>query len=46
MGRSVCFKLFEHPGRYDAMDTQNPFNAIKVVECGEGVSAAFGTKLR
>ena len=28
-----------------AMDKQNPFNAIKVVECGEGVSAAFGTKL-
>src|SRR3977135_774617 len=28
-----------------AGDKQNPFNAIKVVECGEGVSAAFGTKL-
>ena len=27
------------------VDKQNPFNAIKVVECGEGVSAAFGTKL-
>ncbi|HTT76719.1 MAG TPA: CoA transferase [Candidatus Binataceae bacterium] len=27
------------------MDKQNPFNAIKVVECGEGVSAAFGAKL-
>jgi crotonobetainyl-CoA:carnitine CoA-transferase CaiB-like acyl-CoA transferase len=27
------------------VDKQNPFNVIKVVECGEGVSAAFGTKL-
>lgn len=27
------------------MDKQNPFSSIKVVECGEGVSAAFGTKL-
>jgi CoA:oxalate CoA-transferase len=27
------------------VDKQNPFNAIKVVECGECVSAAFGTKL-
>jgi crotonobetainyl-CoA:carnitine CoA-transferase CaiB-like acyl-CoA transferase len=27
------------------MDKQNPFNAIKVVECGEAVSAAFATKL-
>ncbi|HVN89794.1 MAG TPA: CoA transferase [Candidatus Binataceae bacterium] len=27
------------------MDKQNPFNGIKVVECGEGISAAFGTKL-
>jgi crotonobetainyl-CoA:carnitine CoA-transferase CaiB-like acyl-CoA transferase len=27
------------------VDKQNPFNSIKVVECGEGVSAAFGTKL-
>jgi crotonobetainyl-CoA:carnitine CoA-transferase CaiB-like acyl-CoA transferase len=27
------------------VDKQNPFNAIRVVECGEGVSAAFGTKL-
>jgi crotonobetainyl-CoA:carnitine CoA-transferase CaiB-like acyl-CoA transferase len=27
------------------MDKQNPFNAIKVVECGEGVSAAFAAKL-
>jgi CoA:oxalate CoA-transferase len=27
------------------VDKQNPFNAIKVVEFGEGVSAAFGTKL-
>ncbi len=24
---------------------QSPFNAIKIVECGEGVSAAFGAKL-
>ena len=27
------------------MDKQNPFNAIKIVECGEGVSAAFAAKL-
>jgi CoA-transferase family III len=27
------------------VDKQNPFNAIKIVECGEGVSAAFGAKL-
>jgi crotonobetainyl-CoA:carnitine CoA-transferase CaiB-like acyl-CoA transferase len=27
------------------VDKQNPFNTIKVIECGEGVSAAFGTKL-
>jgi crotonobetainyl-CoA:carnitine CoA-transferase CaiB-like acyl-CoA transferase len=24
---------------------RNPFSAIKIVECGEGVSAAFGAKL-
>jgi crotonobetainyl-CoA:carnitine CoA-transferase CaiB-like acyl-CoA transferase len=24
---------------------RTPFGSIKVVECGEGVSAAFGTKL-
>jgi crotonobetainyl-CoA:carnitine CoA-transferase CaiB-like acyl-CoA transferase len=27
------------------VDKQNPFNAIKFVECGEGVSAAFENKL-
>jgi crotonobetainyl-CoA:carnitine CoA-transferase CaiB-like acyl-CoA transferase len=27
------------------VDKQNPFNSITVVECGGGVSAAFGTKL-
>ena len=25
--------------------TRNPFEAIRIVECGEGVSAAFGAKL-
>jgi crotonobetainyl-CoA:carnitine CoA-transferase CaiB-like acyl-CoA transferase len=28
-----------------ADQTQSPFDAIKVVECGQGVSAAFGAKL-
>jgi crotonobetainyl-CoA:carnitine CoA-transferase CaiB-like acyl-CoA transferase len=27
------------------VDKHNPFNTIKIVECGEGISAAFGTKL-
>ena len=26
-------------------NTSSPFKAIKIVECGQGVSAAFGAKL-
>jgi crotonobetainyl-CoA:carnitine CoA-transferase CaiB-like acyl-CoA transferase len=27
------------------IQTRSPFDKIKIVECGEGVSAAFGAKL-